>query len=374
MAGTRRVLALGRQLLPLWDIGAALVIALAISMLFLVAGGYPAVGALRSAFGYALFTAHGLITTLAYSIPLIFTGLCFLVGVRAGVFNVGAEGVVMVSAGAAVAVGGLLDLPRAVHLPLVVAVSMATGLIWMLPSAILKIRRGVHEVLSTIMLNWIALYLLAFLIAYPLRDRDFPARTLVVRPTARLGALVPETSLTVMLFAGVLAAVGFYFLLYHTPTGLRMRASGANPAAAYNAGVDVDRSTLLAFLLGGSVAGLGGFALTAGFPPYWYIDEHMQSLVRIGYSGIVVSAMARDHPLGLVFTAILFGAVLTSRTYLQFFHGVVFEFADLLAGIIVMLLAIPGISREVLRWRARQVARRRLLTPATTEIDPPESR
>lgn len=353
-----------QRMIPVWDVVFALAGALVIASLFLRVAGYSPLVVLRGAFGFSLFTAHGFITTLAFATPLMFTGLCFLVGVRAGIFNVGGEGVVMVSAGATVAIGALVALPPLVHLPLTLAVAVGSGVLWMLSSALLKARRQVHEVLSTIMLNWIAIFLVAFLIAYPLRDRYYPARTVVVLPSSRLEAILPGTSLTVMLFAGILLCVALYVFLYHTPAGLHLRASGSNPEAAYTVGIDVQRSMMLAFLLGGAVAGLAGFSLTAGFPPYWNIDEHMQSLLRMGFLGIVVSAMARNHPLGCVLTAILVAAVLTSRSYLQLFHGVVYEFAELLAGVVVIFLALPGISRDVARWRAKQAARHRALTPS----------
>jgi simple sugar transport system permease protein len=357
-----------RRAEPVWDVAFALAGALAIAAVVLRAAGYPPLAVLRGAFGFSLFTAHGITTTLAFATPLIFTGLCFLIGVRAGIFNVGAEGVVMVSAGASVAFGALLALPAPVHLPLTLVVAIAVGVLWMLPSALLKAHRQVHEVLSTIMLNWIAIFLVAFLIAYPLRDRDFPARTVLILPSSRLDPLFPGTSLTVMLAAGILLCLAAYVLLYHTPTGLHLRATGADPAAAHAIGIDVRRLTMLAFLLGGAVAGVAGFTLTAGFPPYWNIDEHMQSLLRMGFLGIVVSAMARNHPLGCVLSAIVVAAVLTSRSYLQLAHGIVYEFAELLAGIVVILLALPGISRDIARWRAKQAARHRALTPSPAGV------
>jgi simple sugar transport system permease protein len=165
--------------------------------------------------------------------------------------------------------------------------------------------------------------------------------------------------------AGILLCLAVYVFLYHTPTGLHLRAGGANPNAAYAVGIDVRRMMTLAFLTGGAVAGVAGFALTAGLPPQWNIDEHMHSLLRMGFLGIVVAAMARNHPLGCILSAILVGAVLTSRSYMQLFHGVVFEFAELLTGVVVILLALPGISREIVRWRARQAARQKALSPGT---------
>jgi ABC-type uncharacterized transport system permease subunit len=331
----------------LGDTAVALTIALAISGTTLAAAGYPPTAVWRGALGFALLTPHGLLNTFVAATPLIFSALCFLLGARGGVFNVGAEGVILVSAGITVSVGAFLRLPAGVHHSLTLIAAIAAGAAWMLPVAYLKIRREVHEVLSTVMLNWVALFLLAFLIAYPLRDLRFPARTVIIQPSAQIPPLIPGTSLTSMLGLAIVTALAFYVLLFHTRTGSHLRACGWNPEAARAMGIDVQRVVYLSLVVGGAVAGLAGFTLTAGFPPYWYIDEHMQSVQRIGFGGIVISAMSRDHPLLVIPMAVLYGALLTSRSYLQLFYNIPFEFTELVAGIVVVALAIPGLLSHV---------------------------
>lgn len=349
-------------LAPVWDSVLALVAALVFTMLLLKVTGSPPLAVLRGALAFSLFTWHGFINTLAAAIPLVFTGLCFLVGARAGVFNIGAEGVIMISAGAAVAVGAYLALPSGIHHVIILASAVAAGVLWMIPVAYLKIRRDVHEVLSTIMLNWVATFWLAFLIAYPLRDPKFPVRTVVVLPSGRVPPLIPGTSLTVMLFVAAAVAFGLYVFLNHTRRGLHVRASGLNPDAARAVGINVDRSILLSLLIGGGIAGLAGFSLTAGLPPFWYVDELMQTLLRVGFGGVVVSAMAKEHPLAALVTAVIYGALVTSRSYFQLFYNIVFEFTELIAGVIVFTLAVPGLSRLLAStWKRVRAARRREL-------------
>lgn len=337
-----------------WGSIFAILIGLIVAMIVLGASGYNPLYIFRG-LKYSFFTKHGIINALAMATPLMLTAITWAVGARAGVFNVGAEGTLMIGAVAAIAAGALLKLPVGLHHLVVLAVAVAAGVLWTIPVAYLKIKRNVHEVVSTIMLNWVASFLVSFLVVWPLRDPEWPMRSLKILPTARFQPLVAGTNLTSVFFLSLAFTLVSYVLLWHTKTGQHIRATGFNPDVARNCGINVPRSTIFAFGIGGAAAGLAGYALTAGLPPLWSISEKLGTLVGYGFNGICVAAIGVNHPVGVIFAAIFFGGILSSRSYMQMFLGVAPEITDVIAGVIVLILALPELSRMFLRWRRKKV-------------------
>lgn len=335
----------------------AILFALVVVMLILLVSGQNPVNVLFRSLGYSLFTGQGILNTVAVATPLILTGTTWAVGVRAGVFNVGAEGALLVGAVAAIAVGALFELPVGFHHLIVMLAAAAAGALWIFPAAYLKTKRNVHEVVSTIMLNWTATFLASFLIVWPLRDPKWPMRSLKILPSARFQPLARGSSLTLVFVVSVAFALFSYILLWHTKLGQHIRATGFNPHAARISGINVVTATLLAFSIGGAAAGLAGYALTAGLPPLWSISEKLGTLTGYGFSGICVSAIGANHPLGIVLAAVFFGGLLNSRSYMQMFFGVAPETTDVIAGTIILVLAIPELSRLFFSRRRGVLAR-----------------
>lgn len=331
----------------------AILIGLMAAMLVLGASGHNPFHVLYHALGWSFFTGHGILNALTLATPLILTATTWAVGVRAGVFNVGAEGTLMVAAGTAIAAGALLKLPAGIHHAVVLALTMGVGIFWAIPIAYLKIRRDVHEVVSTIMLNWIATFLASFLVVWPLRDPRWPMRSLKILPSARFQPLVSGSSLTLMLFLAIAFALVVYALLWHTKLGQHIRATGFNPDAARNCGINVSLATAFAFGIGGAAAGLAGYALTGGLPPLWSVSEKLGTLTGYGFSGICVAAIGANHPIGIIFAAIFFGGVVGSRSYMQMFLGVAPEITDVIAGVIILALALPELSKIFLHRRQK---------------------
>ena len=309
------------------------------------------------AFEGTLFRANGLLQTLATATPLVLTGLTFALAFRCGLFNIGAEGAVFMGAGASLAVGAFLPLPPGLHLLVVIASAMAAGALWLLPVALLKAKRHVHEVVSTIMLNYIARFLLSFIIAWQLKDRTsgIGSTATKILPSGQFPVL--SSPLTVALFLAILAALGVHFLLSQLRLGAHFRAAGYNSDAARAAGVKVERMNALAFALGGALAGLAGCALTAGLAPQFTIADDLSAVRNFGALGIAVAMIGRNHPIGCIFAAFFVATVRTARFQFQK-QGVTPEVTDLFIGVVIFAFAFPEIHRSLASWIAAWRRRR----------------
>ena len=290
----------------------------------------------------AFFDVDGLANTLSLAVPLMLTGITFAIGVRAGLFNIGAEGQVYIGAVAAVA-ASLFVLPRGIHLLVAIIFCMGAGALWSLLPAVLKVTRGVHEVVSTIMLNWIAKYLCFYLVAGPLVNPSRPQRTISIAQSSRFSTLFGRADFTTAIFAGVIFAMIIYVLLWHTTIGYELRAVGLNPEASRYGGISPWRSTITAFVLGGFAAGFaGGIRVISLFPSY-ALDGGLTSVFNLGFDGIAVALIGRNHPIGAIFAAIFFAGLITGAGAMQMEAGISVEMIRAVEGIIVIAIAIPEV-------------------------------
>lgn len=311
-------------------------------------------------FSGAFGDTFGIASSLARATPLILTALTFSICVRAGMFNIGAEGQVYVGALAAACVG-YFSLPPGLHLIVGLAFAVVAGGLWSLGPAILKVTRGVNEVISTIMFNWISHFLGFYLVANIMVDRIHSERTVSVPPSARFPLLVRGTDLSYALFAAIAFAVVIYFILWHTVTGYEVRAAGLNPTAARYGGINSRRTMLLAFILGGMGAGLAGASMVMGQPPTFAITSGMGEVVNLGFDGMAVAMVGRNHPIGILFAALFFGGLTAGARAMQMRAGVPLDMVLLVEGIIVVALAIPELARvfRILEHRMVRFLRRR---------------
>jgi general nucleoside transport system permease protein len=336
---------------------AVAVAALALLTMLLALGGYDVPAALtalwRGSFGssYAFFSA-----TLVRATPLLLAGLAVALAFRAGVWNIGAEGQLLAGATAAIA-GASLPLPGAVRLTLALVLAALAGGAWALPAAVLR-RRGVLEVISTIMLNFIALNLVGYLVRGPLQEptHAYPqSRTIDI--AARLPR-VPGTRLHLGVGIAFAAAIALGIVMRTSAWGFRVRATGANPRAAASAGrIDVPRVALEVFLVSGALAGLAGgieatgvtYALYEGLSPGY------------GYTAIAVALLARLDPLLVAPSALLFGALEAGASAMQRDAGVPAAFVTVVEGsLILLVLLVPVLTRAY----EMRVARRLTLSEA----------
>ena len=325
--------------------------ALAVLLLaaLLAAGGYDAPLALGALWRGSLGSAYALHSaTLVRATPLVLAGLAVTVAFRAGILNIGAEGQLVAGATAAAAVAGALSsgalLPLA--LPAALVAAMLAGAAWAGIAALLRARFGVLDVISTIMLNFVAGFVVSWLVRGPLQEpsRIYP-QTMTLDEAARLPRLLEGSRLHAGALLAAAAAVLLWIVLGRTAAGFRLRAVGANPRAAATAGlIRVERVAAGAFLASGALAGLAGGVELTGVTFALY--ENLSP--GYGFTAIAVALLARLHPLGVVATGVMFGALQAGATAMQRDAGVPSVVVAVIeATVILMVLAAErlGIAR-----------------------------
>ncbi len=330
-------------------------IGLAVGALIMLFYGYDPIAAYLSLFKGSFGDAYSWAESLANATPLILTGLTFAIGMRGGLFNIGAEGQVYIGALAAIAVS-LLQLPAGLHLAVALLAATIAGMLWSLPVALLQLTRGVHEVISTIMFNWIARFFAFYLIANVLVDPSRGEKTISIAATSRFSLIMPGTSLSYGLVVSVLLAVLVLFLLWRTTLGFEVRALGFNPGASHYAGISRWKSVFLVFVVGGITAGLAGAVQVMGRPPTYAILSGLPQFVNLGFDGIGVAMIGRNHPIGIIFSAIFFGGLLVGGRLMQLSPGVPLEMVRVVEGVIILSLAIPELKRVYRVFRLKRSA------------------
>ncbi|OYT69318.1 MAG: sugar ABC transporter permease, partial [Chloracidobacterium sp. CP2_5A] len=296
---------------------AAVAAALAAGAIALRVAGYAPLPALwvmaKAAFGGRFALAD----TLVKATPLALCGVGVALAFRGGQFNIGAEGQMLMGALAAVVAG--LHLASGWATGLVLASAAAAGGAWAFLAAWLKTARGVSEVISTLMLNFIGFWLTSWLVHGPLQEaaKSYP-QTEMVAEALWLGRWLPPTRLHTGFFAAIGAALIGYVWLFFTVTGLRLRVLGESPQAARTAGISPERTAWLALTASGACAGLAGGVEVLGVSHRLY----EQFSPGYGYMAIAVALLARQHPLGVLPAAICFGALEVGAAGLQRAVGV----------------------------------------------------
>lgn len=330
------------------------IVGLAVGAILMLIYGYNPISAYLALFRGSFGDLYSFAESLANAAPLVLTALTFAIGFRGGLFNIGAEGQVYIGALAAVSIS-LFHLPTGLHLIVALLAALVAGALWSLPVAILKITRGVHEVISTIMFNWISHFLAFYLIANVLVDPRRAEKTISVAATARFPLLVPGTSLSYGIFVSLFLAGLVLFLLWYMTIGFEVRAMGFNPEACRYAGMKRWRTALFAFVVGGFAAGLAGAIQVMGRPPTYAMLSGMPQFLNLGFDGIGVAMIGRNHPLGIIFAAIFFGGLMVGGRMMQISPGVPLELIRVVEGVIIVALAVPELSRvlRLLRGKLR---------------------
>ena len=360
----------GRRVRGVVVAGAAVVavIAALVSLLAVASGHDPgtALDALwRGSLGsrYAIFSA-----TLVRATPLILTGLAVALAFTAGVWNIGAEGQLLAGGTAATVVGvlGGASLGWAAW-PLSLAAGGVAGAAWAFLPAWLRRRFGVLEVISTIMMNFVALYLVGYLVRGPLQEplRIYP-QSAPIPEMARLPLLVAGARLHVGFLLALLCAVGLWWALLSTAAGFRVRVTGSNADAARSAGsIDVGRTTMRAFLMSGLLAGLAGAVEVTGVTYSLY--ENLSP--GYGYTAIAVAMVGSLHPILTVFSGVLFGALEAGASAMQRDAGVPSVLATVVeASIILILLAATAFRSSRLRHALRMRSQHQTQSGSLTNV------
>ncbi len=362
----------GDLVVALAPIVAILLALVAGGVLLLMLGADPI-----QAYGTMIDGAFGsqaaLLRTLTRATPLLIIAVGICIAFRAGVINIGAEGQVFVGAITAVSfsLGLGATLPAILLAPLTLLAGFLAGAFWGAIPGYLKARFDVNEILSTVMMNEIAVQLLLYLLSGPLIDPAQVAAGSRIPQSAQipeaswLARLAPPSQVHVGLFIGLAMAVVVYLLLWRTTIGYRIRAVGQNKNASRYAGISVPRYLMLALVLSGGLAGLAGAVELQG------INHRVVEGFAVGYgfSGIVVALFGRLHPLGAIPSAFLFGALLVGADKMQRTMQVPSATVTALQGLIVIFVVSSDIF--VRRYNARRTARAVKAAPPPAEVNQP---
>jgi ABC-type uncharacterized transport system permease subunit len=291
------------------------VVAVIVAAVVIALSGSPPLPALAAWWEGAVSAPGALPESLLNTTPLLFTGLAVAVGLLAGQFNIGVEGQLLVGALASAWVGFTVSgLPAPLHVLLALVVGALAGAIWGWIPGILKAWRGAHEVITTIMMNYIAIYLTQYLVTKVWKDpNSMSPQTPEALPSAWLPTLIEGTRLSVGLVIALVTALILWYLLKRTVWGYELRAVGANPEAARAAGIQVSRVIWASMAISGAIGGLAGAVEVLGVHHRYY-DQFSPGY---GFDGIAVALLGNNHPLGAVLAGFVFGAMKNGAVYMQ---------------------------------------------------------
>jgi general nucleoside transport system permease protein len=357
----------------------AVAIALLAGAIVLALSGANPIPAYEALFAGAFGGRRELAETLVMATPLILGGLAFAVAARAGLFNIGIEGQ-MVVGGLCAGLAAAWDpgLPIFVHLPLAILAGMMAGGIWGFIPGFLKAKTGAHEVITTIMLNYLAYRISTVVIGQehlPLVNPALQATQPAV-DNATLPQLVAATRLHAGILIALAAAVVVWFLLYRTVFGYKIRTVGLSPGAAAFAGIPWGRTIALAMLLSGLLAGLGGTVDALGLQGRYY-----NITLGIGFTSIAVGLVGRNTPFGVVLAGLLFGALASGATKMQNTAGISRDIVYVLLAFVILSVSALAVAQQFrqgkrLAARARGMTRDRAAQDAGDPLvePPPPSR
>jgi len=328
-------------------------VAVSYSALFKGAVGDPRfiIEALRSGDKVIITRAFYPITeSLVATTPYIFAGLAVALGFKAGVFNIGAEGQIFIGAATSVFVGYYFTgLPAYIHIPFALLAGAVGGGLWGFIPGWLKAKTGGHEVINTIMMNYIAFLLSDWLLRGPLRRPDtYQSVSPAIQKSAELPRFFPDP---IRFHAGFFIAVGFiilvYIFMFKTTWGFNLRMVGVNPNAAKYAGINVGQNIILAMTLSGALAGMAGAIEVLG------VNHALFGAISSGYGfdSIALALLGNNNPIGVGFAALLFGTLTNGATKMQMDARIPVEIISIIQAIILMFIAAPAIIRTIYRLK-----------------------
>jgi simple sugar transport system permease protein len=324
----------------------AILMAFVVGAMVLLTTGYNPVDAyaamLQGAFGNVFRVGQ----TLTQATPILFTALAFLFSFKSGLFNIGAEGQFLAGAFASAIVGiSFQNLPAPLHILLALAAGAVAGGLWGLIPAVLKARFGAHEVITTMMLSYVALYFTSYMVNYPFKAPGWVSQTAMIAESARLPRLLQGAQLSASIFIALALVAFTRFILNNTILGYEIRATGLNPFAAENAGIDIKRVMVLALVVSGAIAGLGGAGEIMGVHRR-FIDGFSPGY---GWDGLAVALVGGLSPIGTLFAAILFGSLRSGGMIMTRATGVPLDIVFLLQALVILFVAAPSLIRTILR-------------------------
>lgn len=340
----------------------------------LVVAGYNPIEAYAAMFRGIFSKPKYLAQVIIKSTPLILTGLSVAFAFKTGLFNIGAEGQYLIGSMTAVLVGTQLQLPPVIHFFVVILIAALVAGLWGALSGFLKSRFGIHEVITCIMLNWIALYLNNYMLNLPWLKKpgsessyeisqnawSVVMQNFKTSPEGReylmsnpiLADTILKTDLNYGILVAVIVVVLVWFVLNRTSKGFELRSVGFNPDASKFAGIDVKKNIILSMFIAGALAGLAGALQITGVMP------HRITLLAahegFGFDGITVALIANNSPIGCIFAGLLFGALKFGSTSIQSVVGAPSEIINIVIGTIVFFIAMSSVFRMIADYMAKK--------------------
>ncbi len=306
-------------------------------------------GAYKALFTGSLGSFNAVSETLFAATPLILAGLAVAVGFQAGLFNIGAEGQMVIGGMTALFIGIKIDAPTLVLLPIALVGSIVGGAVWGGAAGLLRAKTGAHEVITTIMLNFIALFLAQWLLkttTFQQTGRQDP-----ISKPVNDGAQLPrifgsDYRVTIGLLIAIAAAVFVHWLMYQSSIGFQYRTVGSNPDAAKYAGMNVVWLTVAVMATSGALAGLAGANQILGLPPYQGSTAFSGG---IGFDAIALALLGRSKPIGVVWAGLLFGALTAGGREMQGVERIPIDLVEVIQALIIVFIAAPALVRAVYR-------------------------
>jgi len=324
----------------------AILIAFLAGAIMLLVTGYSPLDAYSALLIGAFGDVNGIGQTFTQATPIIFTALAFLFAFKCGLFNIGAEGQLLVGGFAAALVGtSFYGVPAFIHVPMALLAGAVAGGLWGFIPAVLKAKLGAHEVITTMMLSYVALYVTGYMVNYPFKAPGWVAQTVPIAPSAELPRILQPTQLSASIIVAVILVGLVRYTLQKTSFGYEVRAIGLNPAAAESGGIKVKRGMILALVISGAIAGLGGAGEVMGVHQR-FIEGFSPGY---GWDGLAVALVGGLNPEGALLAAVLFGALRSGGMVMTRATGVPLDIVYILQALVILFVAAPMAIRYILK-------------------------
>jgi simple sugar transport system permease protein len=328
---------------------------IAISMALLIGGmmiyllGFDPLAAYGGLMSGSLGSVNAVSETLIKATPLVFTGLSYAIARRCGLINLGAEGQLYMGALLATVVGtNFPGLPAPIHILLTLTAGFLGGALYGLLVGALKMKFGASELITTIMLNYVAINIISFFVTGPMKDLasgDFPQSKQILE-SAQLPRILQGTRLHAGLIVALVGILFYYLFLWHTTKGYEMRVVGLNPTAGEYSGMNLKRNSMLSMFLAGGFAGLGGCIEMIGVQ--FRLIQNFST--NYGFDGIAVALLGANNPIGIAVSSILFGTLRSGANKMQMLTNVPTAVIYMIQGMIIIFV----VGRELFNWNKKR--------------------
>jgi len=343
----------------------AIIAALAVGSILIVVAGSNPLEAYVTLFQGAFFDYWGFASTLVKMSPLLLAGLAVVLPLRAGLFNIGAEGQIYIGAlFATIAALYLPVLPGPIHILICTLMGAIGGALWALIPALLKAYQGINEIIVTLLLNFVALHFVSFMVSGPMIEPGAPyPYSPEIPDTLFLPHLLPRTDAHFGVMVGVIIAIAMYIVFKRGVFGFTLATVGRNPNAARYAGISVKRHIIVSFLIAGACAGLAGTFEVLGHR-YRLFHAFSQGY---GYDGIVVAFLAGLNPLFAVFSAMFIGGLRSGANMMQRAMGIETTVVEAIQGLVILFVAVSLAFRYRVTSIGKAITRRKEMEQALEE-------